>query len=400
MYKTLLHSKILPNKFKSFCSFYRLNFCNKINKNNNIGEEKENFCFTDSNILKPGSKNNDKQDFSNLDASNFKITKSNPPTVIIDSIKSKSSFKKDFLELTKFKLCILNSFVSLTTYTFYCTNQTLLDYCLFGLGTMSISMTTQVLNQLWEKIHDKEMKRTMKRPLPKQRMSDKTALIIAISLWSSSTILYSLTCPSAILFSNFILALYIFGYTPMKRVSNLSMHLGALVGALPALLGSFAATNILFLNEALLLAGYIFSWQYPHFYGILYQNKEDYKKAGFMFISRSEEKTKYAYMQMIVAMGAMAYIVYLFNKKGIMNNISTTIFYTFFAYNLIPVLKFINNPTHYAKIIRVRSYTPFMIVLISFLVSIKSQKRLDKIDEVDSSNVDSFNLNNKVITEI
>jgi heme O synthase-like polyprenyltransferase len=30
---------------------------------------------------------------------------------------------------------------------------------------------------------------------------------------------------------------------------------------------------------------YIFSWQFPHFYGILYENKDDYKKAGFVMIS-------------------------------------------------------------------------------------------------------------------
>ena len=38
----------------------------------------------------------------------------------------------------------------------------------------------------------------------------------------------------------------------------------------------------------LLLASYIFTWQFPHFYGILYEHKEDYKKAGFVMTSNED----------------------------------------------------------------------------------------------------------------
>ena len=37
-----------------------------------------------------------------------------------------------------------------------------------------------------------------------------------------------------------------------------------------------------------MLAAYIFSWQFPHFYGILYENKDDYKRAGFKMISNED----------------------------------------------------------------------------------------------------------------
>ena len=40
--------------------------------------------------------------------------------------------------------------------------------------------------------------------------------------------------------------------------------------------------------ETALLAGYIFSWQFPHFYGILYENKDDYKRAGFKMLSNED----------------------------------------------------------------------------------------------------------------
>ena len=50
----------------------------------------------------------------------------------------------------------------------------------------------------------------------------------------------------------------------------------------------------------LLLAGYVFSWQFPHFYGILYENREDYAKAGFVMISDEDPQgDKKAYKQML-----------------------------------------------------------------------------------------------------
>jgi protoheme IX farnesyltransferase len=323
------------------------------------------FCTPDKNILE--DKGND------FGHNNINIT--NNEGVAVRSANNAISMKflkskwKDISELTKFKLCLLNTSVSLSTFAYYSTSLHMMsDFLLFGAGTLFISMNTQVLNQITEKHFDGIMKRTNTRPLPKQRISDNTAYLISGTLWSLSTLAYSYTCPNAILFSNGILLLYILGYTPLKRVSNMSMHIGAVVGALPPLLGSFAATGLLGLEDALLLAGYIFCWQYPHFYGILYQNREDYKKAGFKFISNNENKTIIAYAQMLIAMGVLLYIVYRMYKREIISSKILGVYMIFYIMNLIPVVKFIKDPTKYSKIIRVKSYTPFMIVILSFLM--------------------------------
>lgn len=49
-----------------------------------------------------------------------------------------------------------------------------------------------------------------------------------------------------------------------------------------------AQTGGIYSLETMLLATYIFSWQFPHFYGILYENKDDYKRAGFKMISNED----------------------------------------------------------------------------------------------------------------
>jgi protoheme IX farnesyltransferase len=336
----------------------------KLSFKNFCQEGKDKFCFTEKSLLDEKPKE---------ETTNPQINISNNGEALISDrqvtgYKLLKSKWKDISDLSKFKLCLLNTSVSLSTYAYYSTASHLLtDFLLFSGGTLFISMNTQVLNQITEKHFDGIMKRTNSRPLPKQRISDRTAWVISMTLWSLSTLCYYHTCPSAIVFSNGILLLYNLGYTPLKRISNLSMHIGAVAGALPALLGSFAATGILGLEDALLLAGYIFCWQYPHFYGILYQNREDYKRAGFKFISNDETKTIIAYCQMLVAMIALIYIVYRMHKKEIMNDKVLALFSVFYIINLIPVVKFIKDPTKYSKLIRVKSYTPFMIVILSFL---------------------------------
>ncbi len=293
-------------------------------------------------------------------------------------INSKSLIK-DIQEITKFKLSLLNSLVSVSTFCFHFSPFNLFQLVCFIAGTTSISMTTQVLNQIKEKQFDANMIRTHNRPMPKNRLTNKQAYAIGGFLYTFSIAAYS-QVPfflSAVAFSNIILLLYIFLYTPYKRISNFSMHVGAVTGALPALLGSVAAINS-FSPEALLLAGYIFCWQYPHFYGILYPNRSDYKNAGFKFIAADDTKDYIAYKQIVLGMIGMFICVYFLYKKGIIPKAAYGLFLLSYMYKIPAVYNFLSNPVINGKIIRIRSYTPFMIVLLSFLFTsvLQSSKSL------------------------
>ena len=81
---------------------------------------------------------------------------------------------------------------------------------------------------------------------------------------------------------------YLAAYLPMKQKSEYNTLVGAIVGALPPFIGTFAHLGTLLDPATFLLAGYIFTWQFPHFYGILYEHKDDYKKAGFVMTSNSD----------------------------------------------------------------------------------------------------------------
>jgi protoheme IX farnesyltransferase len=85
--------------------------------------------------------------------------------------------------------------------------------------------------------------------------------------------------------------LYVLSYTPLKRVSTISIFVGAVPGAIPFLLGYVAATDDFGLAAGTLFAIQFF-WQFPHFIAIAWVQHEDYKKAGFKMLFGGE-KSKY-----------------------------------------------------------------------------------------------------------
>jgi protoheme IX farnesyltransferase len=79
-------------------------------------------------------------------------------------------------------------------------------------------------------------------------------------------------------FSNIIL--YTCIYTPLKRVSIYNTWPGALVGALPPVMGWIASTGTVDVG-AILLGLSLFSWQFPHFNALSWNLRPDYARAGY-----------------------------------------------------------------------------------------------------------------------
>ena len=73
------------------------------------------------------------------------------------------------------------------------------------------------------------------------------------------------------------LFLYTSVYTPMKRLSILNTWVGSVVGALPPLMGWAACTGGLDMGS-LVLAGILYSWQFPHFNALSWNLRADYSR--------------------------------------------------------------------------------------------------------------------------
>jgi protoheme IX farnesyltransferase len=153
------------------------------------------------------------------------------------------------------------------------------------IGGFLVTGAANGFNEIIEKDLDKLMKRTMDRPLPSGHMTTGQALVLSLFMGLIGTlILVRLNFLTGVL-SVFSIFLYAFLYTPMKRKSPIAVFVGAFPGALPPLIGYFAAFDrpeiswipiILFLIQ--------FVWQFPHFWGIAWVLDDDYKKAGFRLL--------------------------------------------------------------------------------------------------------------------
>lgn len=140
------------------------------------------------------------------------------------------------------------------------------------------------LNQWWESRLDSRMERTRRRPVPAGEISSAGALTWSLLLSYTGVILllFLVNAAAAALAAATIL-LYGVVYTPLKRRTRWATEIGSLSGALPPLLGAAAAGNLWSL-PAWVLAVLLLFWQMPHFYGIGWMYRDDYRAASFRLL--------------------------------------------------------------------------------------------------------------------
>jgi protoheme IX farnesyltransferase len=157
-------------------------------------------------------------------------------------------------------------------------------------GTALAAGGAAALNQWWEHKFDAIMVRTRMRPIPSGRMSPREGLIAGTILGVGGVIYLAaaVNWMSALLAAATI-AIYLFAYTPLKRISTTNTLVGAIPGALPPLIGWAAARNDL-APPAWTLFAILFFWQLPHFFAIGWMYREDYVRAGFVMLSGSDEE--------------------------------------------------------------------------------------------------------------
>jgi protoheme IX farnesyltransferase len=152
------------------------------------------------------------------------------------------------------------------------------------LGGFFISGASGAANEIMERDLDKLMKRTQNRPLPLQLISLKEAYwFTGIIALLGIGLLWIFTNPLTTALGIVSMLLYVFAYTPLKRVGPIAVFVGAIPGAMPPLLGWTAATGAI-TYEALIIFGIQFIWQFPHFWAIAWVSDEDYKRAGFKLL--------------------------------------------------------------------------------------------------------------------
>jgi len=152
------------------------------------------------------------------------------------------------------------------------------------LGTALVGGGASALNMLIERRHDEKMARTWSRPLPSGRLSPRDVLYFGVGTTIAGlALLYFTTTPLAAGLAALTSLTYLALYTPLKRITTLNTHIGAIPGALPALIG-WAAVRGKIDPPAWSLFMIVFFWQLPHFLAIAWMYRRDYAEGGFRML--------------------------------------------------------------------------------------------------------------------
>jgi protoheme IX farnesyltransferase len=161
--------------------------------------------------------------------------------------------------------------------------------------------------------------------------------------------------------------IYAFMYTPLKKVSAVSVLVGAVPGALPCLIGWAAGQDSLTAGGWILFAIQFF-WQFPHFWAIAWIAHKDYSSAGFKLMPSVEGPTRYSAIQGIIyslILIPVGMLPYLFNMSGMVS------FWIVLAANLFMVIQcvrlYMEMNTKAARRVMFSSYIYLPIVLLALL---------------------------------
>jgi protoheme IX farnesyltransferase len=159
------------------------------------------------------------------------------------------------------------------------------------IGTYLIAAGTGAHNQFMERVSDRLMKRTSKRPMPDQRVDSRSGMIFSLSMiFSGLLYLILMVNPVAGAVSFATSLIYLGVYTPMKKVSPINIAIGAIPGALPPVGGWAAATGNIAEPGMWLLFAIMFFWQVPHVLSIAWLCKDDYSSAGLKMLPKKDDK--------------------------------------------------------------------------------------------------------------
>ena len=203
----------------------------------------------------------------------------------MDRSGAEKSWTAVFADLVKARLTTL---VLLTTLVgFYLGWRGAMDFALmFNMlaATALVASGAAALNQLLEREYDAKMRRTQDRPLPSGRLQPETVMLFGGACATAGLIYLALAVN---LLTSVIgavtLVSYLFIYTPLKRVTWLNTNIGAVPGALPALMGWTAARGELS-GEGWALFAIVAFWQIPHFMAIAWIYRDEYARAGFKML--------------------------------------------------------------------------------------------------------------------
>ena len=232
---------------------------------------------------------------------------------------------KYYAQLLKFRLSLTVVISAIAGYLIGVTDFNFQEFTLLIFGGFLVTGSANGFNQVLEKEYDKLMTRTYDRPLPQKKIKTIYAVLFSLFIGLIGLYFLSLIKPhgsfygylsKSSAFGLLSLMIYVLSYTPLKRMSTVSIFVGAIPGAIPVMLGWVAATNKFGLAVGILFA-IQFLWQFPHFISISWIRDKEYKKAGFKMMYGDKKGVYPAYIALIcsIFMTAVSVLPYFLDLK-------------------------------------------------------------------------------------
>lgn len=231
---------------------------------------------------------------------------------VIDYILNKL---KVIPELGKFRI---TSFVALSSSVGYILNRGAIEFemILPILGTFLLAAGSSAINHFQDRKFDALMERTKSRPIPSNRIDPISALMIGVNFILLGSVVLYMSSNSTALYLGWLAVIWYNGiYTPMKRKYAMAVVPGALIGAIPPIIGWVASGGQVFDMKILMVAFFFFIWQIPHFWLLVLIHGNDYEKAGFPTISKIYSSLQVSRITFvwIAALVASCFLIPLFN---------------------------------------------------------------------------------------
>lgn len=227
---------------------------------------------------------------------------------------------KNYVELTKPKVTLLNLLVGVTCYVVAAFPAfdlpRLTVFCLVGYMAAG---GCGVLNCVYDKDIDKLMNRTSRRVIPSGRVKSFSALVYGALLISSSNVIaYFLLNPMTAAMISVGTLFYLLVYTCwLKRSNKWNVVIGGTAGAFAGLAG-WAATGTGFSLVPLFIGLLDFLWTPGHLWGLAIKRVEEYAKVGIPMLPVKEglSRTSRVIFGFNVATIGVSFLPSLFGLTG------------------------------------------------------------------------------------
>ncbi|CDO93148.1 unnamed protein product [Kluyveromyces dobzhanskii CBS 2104] len=195
-----------------------------------------------------------------------------------------------YLQLSKPRLTVLVMLSAICSYALSPYPATVLQLLSLTVGTTLCSASANAINMGREPNFDRQMIRTQARPVVRGIVTPTQAFKFATVAGTFGTsILWLGVNPTVAFLGASNIALYAWLYTSLKRKHIINTWVGALVGAIPPLMG-WAASSSLSHPGAWCLAGLLYAWQFPHFNTLSHNIRNEYKNAGYVMTAWKNPK--------------------------------------------------------------------------------------------------------------